>query len=166
MSETQRGNCGQEPDGRTVMAYTVGYNAEEDYVWGRIDGVVDLDTAHRYAREIIKQLSAHNCLRFLNDMRQASVQLSTLDIYDLPAWIEEAVQEAGVSRACKRALVVASDFNEYKFFETVSRNHGHLVEVFTDSDTTGIFRNGAEACEWLGLKTNPLTEPGVGKGKS
>jgi hypothetical protein len=126
---------------------------------------VDLDTAHRYAQEIIEQLSAHNCLRFLNDMRQASIQLSTLDIYDLPAWIEGVMQEAGVSRACKRALVVASDFNEYKFFETVSRNHGHLVEVFTDSDATGIFRDETKACEWLGLKTNPLTEPDVGRRK-
>ncbi len=45
----------------------------------------------------------------------------------------------------------ARDFNDYQFFETVSRNHGHLLEVFADSDRTGIFRDMAKAREWLGL---------------
>ena len=147
------------------MAYQVTYNADEDCVHARIDGVVDLEMVHRYAREIIKQLSAHNCLRLLNDMRQASIQLSTVDIYDLPAWIEEAVEEAGVSRACKRALVVARDFSEYKFFETVSRNHGHLLEVFADSHTTGFFRDRTKAREWLGLPMEILNEPGAERRK-
>jgi hypothetical protein len=138
------------------MAYEVIYDPNKDCVYARIEGDVDLAMAHRYAREIIKQLSAHRCLRLLNDMRHASIQLSTVDIYDLPAWIEEAAREAGVSRACRRALVVARDFSEYQFFETVSRNHGHLLEVFADSESTGIFRDMAKASEWLGLAT---TEP-------
>jgi hypothetical protein len=83
---------------------------------------LSIGNAHRHA-EIIKQLSAHNCLRLLNDMRQASLRLSTVDLYELPAWIEEA----GVNRACKRALVVARDFNDYKFYETVSRNQATLM---------------------------------------
>jgi hypothetical protein len=138
------------------MAYQVTYNADDDCVHATIEGVVDLATAYRYAREIIKQLSAHNCLRVLNDMRQASIQLSTMDLYDLPAWIEEAMEEAGVNRAVRRALIVAKDFSEYKFFETVSRNHGHLLEVFADSNTTGIFRDKTKAREWLGLPTPTL----------
>ncbi len=143
------------------MVYQVTYHADEDCVQARIEGVVDLAMAQRYAREIIRQLSVHHCTRVLNDMRQASIQLSTGDIYDLPAWIEEALEEAGVNRACKRALVVARDFSEYKFFETVSRNHGHLLEVFADSTTTGIFRDRTKAREWLGLKTDLLTQPGA-----
>ena len=133
------------------MTYQVIHNADEDCVQAGIEGVVDLAAAHWYAREIIKQLSAHHCLRLLNDMRQASIRLSTGDLYDLPAWIEEALEEASVDRAVKRALVVARDFSEYKFFETVSRNHGHLLEVFADSKTTGIFRDITKAQEWLGL---------------
>jgi len=129
------------------MAYKVAYNPDEDCVHGSIEGDVDLVMVRRYAKEIMKQLSAHNCLRFLNDVRKASVKLSTVDIYDLPAWIEEA----GMNRSCKRALLVARDFNDYEFFETVSRNHGHLVKVFADSNNTGIFHDIAKAREWLGL---------------
>jgi hypothetical protein len=140
------------------MACKVTYNPNEDCVHARIKGAVDLATAHRYAREIIQQLRAHNCLRLRNDMRQASVKLSTIDLYDLPAWIEERAEEAGVSRSVRRALLVARDFNDYEFFETVSRNHGHLLEVFADSRITGIFRDIAKADEWLGItKAQPAS---------
>ena len=80
------------------MAYEVIYDPDEDCVLGRIEGQVDLALVHEYGKEIIRQLRAHHCLRFLNDMRQASGTLSTVDIYDLPAWIEEA----GMDRSCKR----------------------------------------------------------------
>ena len=65
--------------------------------------------------------------------------------------MEARLEEAGVSRFCKRALLVSRDFNDYMFFKTVSRNHGHLLEVFADSKTTGIFRDIAKADECLGL---------------
>ncbi len=140
------------------MAYKVTYNSDEDCVHARIEGVVDLALAQQYAREIIKQLRIHNCLRLRNDMRQASIKLSTMDIYDLPAWIEERIEEAGVSRSCKRALLVSRDFREYEFYETVSRNHGHLLEVFADSKVTGVFRDVTKADEWLGItKARPAS---------
>jgi len=141
------------------MAYKVTYSPHEDCVHARIEGDVDLAMAQRYCKEIVKQLRTHKCLRVLNDMRKASIKLSTADIYDLPAWIEEACKEAGVNRFCKRALLVSRDFNDYEFFETVSRNHGHLLEVFADSEKTGIFRDIATAREWLGLMTG---EPASG----
>jgi hypothetical protein len=134
------------------MAYEVIYDPQEDCVHGHIEGQVDLALVHEYGKEIIKQLRAHHCLCFLNDMRQAWGRLSTVEIYDLPAWIEEA----GMDRSCKRAILVARDFDNYQFFETVSRNHGHLVEVFADARKTGIFRDLAEARAWLGL---PAAEP-------
>ncbi len=137
------------------MAYKVLYNPDEDCVHASIEGGVDLALAQRYAQEIIRQLRAHNCLRLRNDMRRASLELSTIDLYDLPAWIEERLEEAGVSRACKRALLVARDFRDYAFYETVSRNHGHLLEVFADARITGIFHDIAKADEWLGITKAP-----------
>ncbi len=137
--------------GHHAMAYKVTYSSDEGCVHARIEGAVDLALAQRYAREIITQLRAHHCLRLRNDMRQASLKLSTMDLYDLPAWIEERLEEAGVSRSCKRALLVARDFRDYEFYETVSRNHGHLLEVFADAEITGIFRDTTKADEWLGI---------------
>ncbi len=135
------------------MAYKVIYNPNEDCVHASIEGDVDLAIAQRYAREIIERLRAHDCLRLLNDMRKASLKLSTMDIYDLPAWIEEAIEDAGVDRSCRRAMLVSRDFKDYEFYETVFRNHGHLLEVFADPVQTHIFRDIAAAYEWLGLTT-------------
>ncbi len=129
------------------MAFKVIYDPDEHCVHATIWREIDLALAHEYVREIIEQLNAHNCLRLLNDMRRASVRLSTIDIYELPAWVEEA----GMKRFCKRALLVAQSFDDYRFYETVARNHGHLVAVFSDSNKTGIFRDMAAAREWLGL---------------
>ncbi len=53
----------------------------------------------------------------------------------------------------QEGALVARDFDDYQFFETVSRNHGQLVAVFADAQTTGIFRDIAEARAWLGLPT-------------
>jgi hypothetical protein len=143
------------------MAYKVEYDADENCVYACIEGVVDSGTAHEYAREIIKHLGGHDCVCLLNDMRKASIRLSTIDLYDLPAWIEEALEDAGVNRACKRALVVSRDFSNYKFYETVSRNHGHVLEVFADANATHIFRDKAKAREWLGLTKDILQDQGT-----
>jgi hypothetical protein len=56
---------------------------------------------------------------------------------------------SGVLNSVKK--LVSRDFNDYEFFETVARNHGHLVAVFADPNKTGIFRDIAQAREWLGL---------------
>lgn len=152
------------------MVCEVVYHPEEDYVHARIQGGVDLALVYRYSREIIEQLRLHNCLRVLNDMRKASSKLSIIDIYELPAWIEEEAERAGIPRSCKRALLVSGDFDDYQFYETVSRNHGHLLEVFADSTKTSIFRDMSEACEWLGLtRDKPASDgkrPGCGPAKA
>lgn len=137
------------------MAYQVIYDPEADCVHGCIEGEVDLALVHEYGKEIIRQLRAHHCRCFLNDMRAAWGRLSTVDIYDLPAWIEEA----GMDRSCQRALLVARDFDDYAFFETVSRNHGQLVQVFADTQKTGISCDIAAAHASLGL---PTAEPASG----
>ena len=141
------------------MAYKVVYNPDEDCVHASIEGDVDLAMVKQYAGEIKEQLREHNCPRLLNDMRKASIKLSTMDIYDLPAWIEEALEEAGVGRCARRALLVSRDFKDYEFYETVSRNHGHLLAVFADPAKAHIFRDISKACEWLGL---PAAKPASG----
>ncbi|MHC4532978.1 MAG: hypothetical protein ACYS6K_03410 [Planctomycetota bacterium] len=129
------------------MSFNVYYDSERNCVFVSIEGDFDMEQAKELAQEAVKQATAHNCKRLLNDLRKANVKLSTIEIYDLPAYISDA----GLDRLCKRALIVSQDFDDYKFFENVSSNQGHLVEVFADSDEFSIFRNVDEAQDWLGL---------------
>jgi len=133
------------------MPYEVRYDAKSDCVCGCVEGDIDKETAEAYAVDIVKVLREHNCLRFLNDMRKASLRLSTMELYELPIFIEEI----GFDRLCRRAAVVSQDFEDYRFFETVSRNHGHLVEIFSDSNKFSFFRDVEKAKEWLRIETTP-----------
>jgi hypothetical protein len=119
------------------MPYSVKYHPKFDCVFAKIEGKIDIKIAQEFAKEAIKQTAEHNCRKLLNDLRKAQVKLSTFDIYHLPSSIEKA----GLDHLCKRALLVSRDFDDYRFFENISRSHGHLVEIFTDSDTFSLFRN-------------------------
>ena len=134
------------------MRYSVHYDSKYDCVFARIEGEIEMKELDDFAKEVVKQTSEHDCRRLINDLRKAQVKLSTLELYELPHFIEGA----GLDRLCKRAVVVSQDFDDYRFFENISRRRGHLVEIFADSDKFSIFRDMEKAKEWLGLDTiNP-----------
>jgi hypothetical protein len=112
-----------------------------------MEGDIDIETVTEFGKEAGKLLSKHGCKRILNDARKANVKLSTLEIHDLPQFIETA----GVDPLCKRALIVSQDFDDYKFFENVSLLKGHMLGIFADTETFSIFRSAEEARDWLGL---------------
>ncbi|MHC4624374.1 MAG: hypothetical protein ACYS4W_10795 [Planctomycetota bacterium] len=97
---------------------------------------MDSKSVKEYAKEIIGTASKHNCKRFLNDMREAQLDLSTIEIYEIPGFLDAA----GLDRTSKRALVVSRQPEDYRFFENVSINRGYNVKVFEDMD---------EAMNWL-----------------
>ncbi|MHC4842359.1 MAG: hypothetical protein ACYTFM_13140 [Planctomycetota bacterium] len=133
------------------MSYKIRYDAKSGCVYSCIEGEVDKETIEEYAVEIVKVLQEHSCLRSLNDMRKAKVKLSTMEIYDLPIYLENLEYD----RLVKRAIVVSQDFEDYRFYETVSHNYGHLVEIFSDSDKFNLFRDMEKAKEWLGIEAKP-----------
>jgi len=80
----------------------------------------------------------------LNDMREAVMKLSTLEIYELPKLMSEASASSGLKMYnIKRAFVAATDLDDYKFFETVTANRGQYAKLFFDID---------EAKKWLSGK--------------
>jgi hypothetical protein len=129
------------------MSYNVYYDSEHDCIFASMEGEINIEQVKDFAQEIAKLTSEHNCRRLINDLRKANVKLSTMEIYELPTYLSNA----GLDPLCKRALIVSQDFDDYLFFENVSRNQGHLVEAFTDSEKFSIFRNLETAKEWLGL---------------
>jgi hypothetical protein len=133
------------------MPYEVRYDAKTDCVHSCFEGEIDKETVEAYAVDIVKVLREHNCMRSLNDMRKAKVELSTMEIYEFPIYLEGLEYE----RLCKRAIIVSKDFEDFRFYETVSLNHGHLLEIFSDSDQFSFFRDVEKAKEWLGIETAP-----------
>ena len=63
-------------------------------------------------------------------MREADLDISTVEIYNLP-WIPDG---SGFKVLWKGAIVAARKLDDYKIFETVACNRGYRVKVFGDPD--------------------------------
>ncbi|HMY68446.1 MAG TPA: hypothetical protein PL163_17495, partial [Leptospiraceae bacterium] len=76
-----------------------------------------------------------------NDYRDASVKLSTLEIYELPQMIAKIAASFGTdARRIRRALIVSKESEDYHFYETVSANNSQKEKLFLDPE---------EARHWL-----------------
>lgn len=112
------------------MYFELKYDEDLDIIRGRLQGMLDAAVAKSVANELAQLVRKHGCHRFLNDLREAQVTSSTLDLYSIP----RVVKEAGVPGGLKRALVVAEITSDFDFLETTSVNAGNQLKLFTDPD--------------------------------
>lgn len=120
------------------MNWQMRYDENEQIIFIETNGVLEITSANYMRAEGAALIKEHKCMRLLLDhsgiVRDA---LSTMDIYDLPRRYEEM----GLTRQIKMALVIPREFVEnLRFYETVCRNNGYSVQLFSD-------RN--EALSWL-----------------
>jgi hypothetical protein len=126
------------------MSHTIAYDSDAHIVEITIQGQLFLNEVKDIYSEAILIAREEGCSRFLSDYRQATIRLSTLELYELPKILAEVITPLGYSPVTlKRALVVARDLEDYRFFETVTVNSGQ---------NTKIFQNINEAEAWLSEK--------------
>ncbi len=79
--------------------------------------------------------------RVLSDCVQATLQLSTLQIYALPDLLAHRYAERELSVfECRHAIVCANNIDDFRFMETMLKNRSHTAAMFTDIN---------EAIDWL-----------------
>jgi hypothetical protein len=123
------------------MPNSVVYDSEKRIIVIELQGLIDKPLIKQLASHVAGYSREHNCFLVLNDAREATLNLSTVEIYDLPKTIMEILAATGIEvRKFKRALVVSNDVDDFTFFETVSRNRGHNVMLFRSID---------QAISWL-----------------
>lgn len=110
--------------------HTLHYDADTDCVVLRVEGRVTLDRIRTLAPEAASLCAEKECLRLLNDMSTATIDISALHVYESP----KVMEESGITQWIKRALVIPPTFDEPDFLETVTRNRGHDFKTFTDVD--------------------------------
>jgi hypothetical protein len=77
----------------------------------------------------------------LSDYREAELDLSVVELYDVPRIISrESASQGLLANKFKRAIVVKRDLQDFSFFETVTLNSGQNAKLFQDLD---------EAKKWL-----------------
>ena len=123
------------------MSCSVKYDAEADLIVIEIKEVINIPLVRQLSHDVILLAKEHNCFLILNDAREATLSLSTMELYDLPKLIQEIAAESETQvHRFKRALIVSRDIDDFTFFETVSQNINKNVTLFRDMD---------EARKWL-----------------
>ena len=126
------------------MTHTIFYNPDTKTIEIKFQGDITLNEVKELYSESMQVAKQQNCFVFLSDYREATMKLSTLEIFDLPKILSEIFATSEIpSYKLKRALVVEKDLEDYRFFEVVTSNRGQ---------TTKIFQDIAEAEEWLSNK--------------
>lgn len=123
------------------MVYTVTYDADGGYITLRVEGRLNLAGVNEIASEAIRVANEHQCSLVLSDFREATLEFSTFDLYEVPRLLSRLLAPSGrAAHEFKRALLVREDVENFGFFELVSRNRAQNVRVFYDYD---------EAKAWL-----------------
>ena len=118
------------------LRFDIGVDPEDAVVRvravGDLNGKSNLHLAKHFSSAALKS----NCNLVLCDLTAARLTDSVLGIYEYPA----RLQQQGVSRALRIAVVYENDEQKHRFWETVSRNRGFMTRVFRDTQ---------EALDWL-----------------
>lgn len=129
------------------MPWSVKYDAELGIVCIVNSGRITIDEFKEGAFEIIAQARKHRTNLVLIDDSKLEITVSTNDIFKMPQFYEDAK----AYRGSRWALIQPPEgpaLKELKFYETVCRNRGWLVKLFSDRQA---------AVDWL------LNEPEAGK---
>jgi hypothetical protein len=123
------------------MPHTIEYN-DAGYIYVTYEGNFDIEGALELLNHVASSMREHNCYRVLADFRNATMNISTLHIYNLPKLLQNQAVKADISfHHLKRAMIVpALHIENFRFFETVSSNRMQVIRVFQDLD---------EARAWL-----------------
>ena len=115
------------------MPFSVTYNSPEGLIEMRVRGKLDLPTVQQLALQAAQIAKENDCRRVLSDYREAVLDLSTLQIYDLQNMLADIARTSGLRmESFKRALVVGADLADFAFFETVSQNRNQTVKLFNN----------------------------------
>ena len=122
------------------MDFEIKYSDEKKMILGRLRGDLDLAIIKKMAEELEKIVEARDCLKFLNDCRESIVPESIIDLFEIP----KLVGEAGLNANCRCAIVVKDIRDQWEFLETISRNRGQQIRIFTDIDEADAWLNEKE----------------------
>jgi hypothetical protein len=123
------------------MPHTIAYHPEKGIIEVKFHGEIILNETRELYSDVIPIVKENDCHLVLSDYREASIKLSTGEIYVVPATLSKTFSEAGIqANRLKRALVIKNDLNDFRFFNDVTINRGQNAKLFTDIE---------EARKWL-----------------
>ena len=121
------------------MKWSLEYLEQDEIVSATTSGTFKINDIHQLTKEILAFGAERNAYKYLVDDSQIDLQISTLEIDDLPS----IFKKFGLTEQDKFALVYKPSLgkeNNYNFFKSTSGIQGLQVKVFTDIE---------QAKQWL-----------------
>lgn len=113
------------------MKWEINYNENDNILSAKVEGTIDVESEEKLSTEILEYMRKNRCKLLLLDLYNAVIGLSTFEIYDIP----RKYMEKSVSPKTKMAILYPeSQSRDLNFYETVSRNAGYDVMLFSKYD--------------------------------
>jgi hypothetical protein len=128
------------------VPFTITYNLETGFVEAKVQGTIRFDEIKEIYSKYVQTTMENKSFLYLADYREAILDLSTMELYDLPKVLSDIVDPLGINvNKLRRAIVVAKGLKDkrlgdYRFYETVTLNRWQNTKLFEDMD---------EAIKWL-----------------
>ena len=119
------------------MKYQISIPESGKYVKVRTTETYSAEVAKEFCREAIKKANEQNIRGLLIDVRQTKSITSPMDKYMLAY---KYLEEYGLKKSVRIALLTAQGDDSHAFIETVFLNAGYRCRLFTDEK---------KAIEWL-----------------
>jgi len=119
------------------MNWKITYSPETRIVCIETEGETRIEGINAMVRDVMESGLKYDSTRFLVDHRKATFKVQFMDFYNRPQFLNTI----GFPRNSKIAQVCPeSEYENFRFFETVSVNAGYVIRVFKTIET---------ATEWL-----------------
>jgi len=119
------------------MSFKISVSENSKYIIGKVDGQLTREMAQQLTKEYVKLIKSTGIKRILNDVRDVPNEMGILNAYE---YAYRDVQDLGLPRNIRAAIVADGDDVSHEFQETVANNAGYYVKVFYSFD---------QAVEWL-----------------
>ena len=118
------------------MPFKIEYNSDENCIVATFTGEVNMAITKEYIAALLPVLKETGCTHVLSDSREATLNLSSMDIMQFP----KMAQASPLTANLKRAVLASPGTSGYELYETLSNMQGQNVHIFSDKE---------EALAWL-----------------
>ena len=115
------------------MPHSIEYDPQTDIIYIRADGQLTLETVREITNAVALLAKEKGCFRVLNDLHQATMDLSILDVYHVPRLVTEIMSALDLpAHKFRRAVILPGQWKLALFYETISKNRVQNVALFED----------------------------------
>lgn len=122
------------------MSHKLTFNLDLRIVYIHYEGTARIDSICKGFVEAILVAESINTFRILSDYREATLELSTLQIYSLPDALSGSRPDSAPWLHKYRHALVATLNDDFRFMQTVLNNRSQIA---------GLFETIPEAESWL-----------------